>query len=61
MLRLVSVLKAGPSLRSVWRDGDEKPKQMGLIGDTDELVVDGPSGVEPILRSFMALPLASPG
>ncbi|KAG9665315.1 hypothetical protein KCU64_g5, partial [Aureobasidium melanogenum] len=37
-LRSVSVLNAGPSLSSAWRDGDEKPEPMGLIGESDELL-----------------------
>ena len=29
---------------------------MGFTGERDETLEDGPSGVEPMLRNFMALP-----
>jgi hypothetical protein len=50
------VLKGGPSLRTGWREGEEKPEPIGLTGERDEALEDGPSGVEPMLRNFMALP-----
>jgi hypothetical protein len=58
MLGSASVLKGGPSLSIDWRDGDEKPEPMGFTGDKEDALVDGPSGVEPRLRNFIALPLA---
>jgi hypothetical protein len=53
----VSVLNGGPSLNEAWREGDEKPEPIGLTGEAEDALVEGPSGVEPRLRNFIALPL----
>ena len=45
-------------MRGTWRDGEENPEPMGLMGDDDEVFDEGPSGVDPRLRNFMALPFA---
>ena len=58
VLGSASVVKAGPSMRGTWRDGEENPEPMGLMGDDDEVFDEGPSGVDPRLRNFMALPFA---
>ncbi|KAH0107484.1 hypothetical protein KCU96_g62, partial [Aureobasidium melanogenum] len=52
MLGSVSMLKAGPSLSSAWRDGDEKSEPTGLIGDADELLARARrrAGVGPLLE-----------
>jgi hypothetical protein len=57
LLGSTSVLKGRPSLREAWREGEEKPEPIGLTGEADDALVEGPSGVEPRLRNFIALPL----